>query len=502
LAQNDIALRPPAQLAELISRLDAFFSDEGIEALVAGGFVRDVLLRRPARDIDVSIKADPLEVAPRLAEALAARYFPLDRERRHARVMLRDADVVVDLLPLRGSAEEDLLLRDYTIDAMGVRLPDIAAGKASLIDPTGGARDLEAGVVRLVSVQALADDPLRMLRGVRLAAQLGFEIEMETARQIGERSASIGEAAVDRQREELLLMLATDRTALALRQMDALGLLSATLPELDAARGVAQPKQHHWDVFGHLLGAVAALDWMLADGPPAGREEPWGVLWETLAWWGERWSRWNEELSPGVSRKATVKLCALLHDIGKPETSTVEPSGRIRFYGHSEAGAAIAARLLRRMHFPARVVNHVSTMIDAHMRPVQIAVGRAPSRRAIYRFFRDTGEAGIDTVILSLADHVATMGPRFTVDGWRRHVGVVNYLLKQHMEGQGASAPPRLFRLLDGDDIMRELGLEPGTQVGELLALVSEAHAVGEVSSREEALELARRHLERSGTNP
>jgi hypothetical protein len=147
------------------------------------------------------------------------------------------------------------------------------------------------------------------------------------------------------------------------------------------------------------------------------------------------------------------------------------------------------------MHFPARVVNHIATMIDAHMRPVQIAVGRTPSRSAIYRLFRDTGEAGVDTVIMSLADHVATAGPRFSAEGWRRHVAVVNYLLKMHLD---PPAPVRPVRLLDGDDIMRELGLEPGTKVGELLRVIREAQAVGEISSRVEALALARRHLERS----
>jgi putative nucleotidyltransferase with HDIG domain len=366
-------------------------------------------------------------------------------------------------------------------------------------DPTGGAADLRAGVLRLVSAQALADDPLRMLRGVRLAAQLGFELDTEAARLISESAASIGAAAVDRQRDELMLIFATDRAAPALRLMDRLGLLSAVLPELDAARGVEQPPQHHWDVFGHLLEAVAAMDWILSVETTAVQEMHWRLLWGTLEWWPQRDSRWADELSPGISRKAAVKLCALLHDIGKPATSSTEPSGRIRFFGHSEAGAAIADRLLRRLHLPRRVVEHITTMIDAHMRPVQMAVGRTPSGRAVFRFFRDTGEAGVDTVIMSLADHVATAGPRLSKDGWRRHVAVVNYLLTRHMAKPVAVVGPR--RLLNGDDIMRELGLEPGTKVGALLALVHEAEAVGDVSSREEALELARRHLERSGQN-
>jgi putative nucleotidyltransferase with HDIG domain len=493
-----VELRPPAELLGLIERLSAFFSDEGVEAVVAGGFVRDVLLGRATRDIDVSIGADPLEVAPRLAEALGAHDFPLDRERRHARLLLRETDVVVDLLPLRGTPEEDLRLRDFTVDAMGVSLGELAAGEATVIDPTGGLADLRDGVLRLVSEQALVDDPLRMLRGVRLAAELEFALEGETSRMIAETSASISEAAVDRQRDELLMLLETDQAGPGLRLMDSLGLLPAVLPELDATRGVTQPKEHYFDVFAHLVEAVAALDWILAETPPpAGWEAPWHELWAALGWWDQAQVRWRDEMSPGISRKAVVKLCALLHDIGKPETRSIEASGRIRFFGHPEAGAEAARRLLRRMRMPARVVGHIHTMIDAHLRPVQIAVGRTPSRRAIYRFFRDTGEAGVDTVMMSLADHVATSGPRFKAEGWRRHVAVVSYLLRTHIEGP--PPPPRQVRIVDGDDIMRELGLEPGEKVGELLALVREAHAVGEVLTKEEAIALARAHLERSG---
>jgi len=153
----------------------------------------------------------------------------------------------------------------------------------------------------------------------------------------------------------------------------------------------------------------------------------------------------------------------------------------------------MAVALLRRLHLPGRVVSHVATMIDAHLRPLQIAQFGAPTRRAVYRFFRDTGDAGIDTLFLTLADHLATAGPRVTLEGWRRHVAVVDYLLRMSFE-QPVTA--RSKALLDGDDIMREFGLQPGRGVGELLDLLREAHASGEISTREEALALARRHME------
>jgi putative nucleotidyltransferase with HDIG domain len=295
------------------------------------------------------------------------------------------------------------------------------------------------------------------------------------------------------------MIFGSARAAAGLRLADGIGLLSPLLPELDEMRGVEQPKQHHWDVFNHGIEAVAAMDVILASGEPADPlgGQLWRELWGRLSWWGSARERWAEETSPGVPRFAVLKLCALLHDIGKPRTRTVEAGGRIRFFGHSEAGADIAAAVLRRLHCPSAVVSDVTSMINAHLRPLQIAQFGPPSRRAVYRFFRDTGAAGPDTLFLSLADHLATAGPRVTAAGWQRHVAVVDYLLRMSVEQRTVDRAPAL---LTGDDIMRDLGLEPGRRVGELLELVREAHSVGEISTRDEALLLARRHLERKET--
>ena len=487
--------RLPPHLLPLTARLEAFFRRADVEAFATGGFVRDVMLGRSLRDIDISTTGDPLELASRLAAELGVTQFPLDGERRHARVLVPDLDIHIDLVPLHGTIGEDLRLRDYTIDALGIPVGQLASGAAPVIDPMGGVLDLRAGILRVVSAQSFDSDPLRMLRGARLAAQLGFEIEPESAALIRQRAPSLRDAAVERQRDELILILGSKRAAEGLRLADELGLLSQVLPELDEMRGVEQPGQHHWDVFGHGVEAVAALDGMLGPGEPAGASHAWlwQELWGRIEWWPKAPGRWVEEMSPGVPRLAVLKLCALLHDIGKPRTKSIDAGGRIRFFGHSEVGANMAVALLRRLHLPGRVVSHVATMIDAHLRPLQIAQFGEPTRRAVYRFFRDTGDAGIDTLFLTLADHLATAGPRVTLEGWRRHVAVVDYLLRMSFE-QPVTA--RSKALLDGDDIMREFGLQPGRGVGELLDLLREAHASGEISTREEALALARRHLE------
>jgi poly(A) polymerase len=149
---------------------------------------------------------------------------------------------------------------------------------------------------------------------------------------------------------------------------------------------------------------------------------------------------------------------------------------------------------MRRLRFSGVEVRLVEAMVREHLRPLQIAKDGAPSRRALFRYFRDCGDAAIDVLFLSLADHLATVGPRLEWDGWRRHVAVIKYILMQRFADETLATPPRL---LTGHDLMEALGLSPGPLVGQLLAAVEEAQGAGEVRGREEALALARRELER-----
>jgi poly(A) polymerase len=187
-----------------------------------------------------------------------------------------------------------------------------------------------------------------------------------------------------------------------------------------------------------------------------------------------------------------LKLAGLLHDVAKPETKTFDDTGRMRFFGHADVGAQVCGRVLRRLRFSAREVALVQTMVKAHLRPVQMAQQGPPSRRALYRYFRDCGDAGIETLFLSLADHLGTVGPRVSESGWRQHVALVNYILSKRFQEEETVSPPRL---LGGDELMAELDLPPGPQVGRLLETLREAQAAGEISTREQALALARAAL-------
>jgi len=264
--------------------------------------------------------------------------------------------------------------------------------------------------------------------------------------------------------------------------MDDLGLVTATIPELAQANGVNQPEEHFWDVFDHSVETVVAIDFLLHEGTweYAGDE----VL-ALIPWAAKLAQHFGLEVSSGSTRRVLLKLAALLHDVAKPQTKTIEADGRIRFLGHAKEGAAIAIDILERLRFSTKEIKLVETMVRYHLRPVQMSHGGLPTRRAIYRYFRDAGEAGIDTLFLSLADHLATRGPHLEQALWQEHAQTVEYILYQRFQEESLVSPPKL---VDGHDIINIFGLSPGPRIGELIEAVREAQAAGELATREAAL--------------
>jgi putative nucleotidyltransferase with HDIG domain len=194
----------------------------------------------------------------------------------------------------------------------------------------------------------------------------------------------------------------------------------------------------------------------------------------------------------GQSRLTLTKLATLLHDISKPETKRMEADGRIRFLGHPEQGAVKARAVCERFHFGNHETRFVASLVEEHLRPTMLAQGDLPSRRALYRFFRDLEDAAPACLVLSLADAAAATGPRLQQQRWRGHVAYAYYVLHGGSELETARDGKR-ERLLDGHGLIDALGLEPGPEVGRILAVLDEAQALGEITTRDEALELANR---------
>jgi len=344
-------------------------------------------------------------------------------------------------------------------------------------------------MVRAVTETAFESDGARLLRAVRLAAELGFNIDTKTEALIQRNSHLIASVAGERIREELLRLLVIPQAEQLLPYLDNLGLLTAIIPELAQTKGVKQPKGHFWDVFDHSIKTVVAVDFLLGQGA-------WEYASEEVLAVSPRSALLNHhfdlEVSSGSNRRSILRLAALLHDIAKPKTKAIDANGRMRFLGHAKEGAAIAAGILERLRFTTKEIKLVETMVRHHLRPAQMSHNGLPSRRAIYRYFRDTGEAGIDILFLSLADHLATRGPQLNLDHWRGHAKMTSYVLAQRFEQESLVAPPKL---IDGHDIINIFGMSPGPKIGELLEAVREAQASGELTNREEALSYIQKQL-------
>jgi poly(A) polymerase len=494
-----LSIEPRA--SSLLTTVNNFLTAQGIKSYLVGGFVRDVLLRRDTADIDIAVAADAVEIAPQIADALGGRFVLLDEANKVYRVVVVDQEAPsggqwqLDFSTFQGSIEQDLARRDFTIDAIAVDLGELTKDHdVPLIDPFDGWADLQNGVIRAVSEMAFQSDAARLLRAVRLATELGFTVDSQTEALIRHNCQLIAEVAGERIREELLRLLALGQSERFLPYLDELGLVTALFPEIAKAKGVEQPKEHFWDVFDHSIKTVIAVDFLLHQGSWEYADDE--VL--AIAPWSEVLAQhFAQPVSSGSTRRSLLKLAALLHDVAKPQTKAIGEDGRTHFLGHAKLGAATAVDILERLRFSSKEVKLVEVMIRYHLRPGQMGQGEFPTRRAIYRYFRDTGEAGIDILFLSLADHLATRGPRLKLTHWQEHAQMVEYVLAQHFEQQRLLLPAKL---VDGHDLINIFGMSPGPEIGEILEAVREAQASGEVTNRGEALAYIREKLAAGNT--
>jgi len=507
-----------SNLPGAIDKISRLLTLQGRHGYIVGGFIRDWLLVRKTNDIDIAVSGPAIITAHEVAKEIGGNFVLLDEVNDIARVIViedeqqsqefQGAEWHFDFSSFSGDIEADLGRRDFTINAMAIELSQFVTASTEnkdpqklatflaekqpqlkLIDPFYGEEDLRNKIVRGVSEQIFEDDPARLLRAVRLAAELDFTIAPETESLIRHYSQAITEVSGERVREELLHLLTLPQAAYHLRYLDKLGLLLALIPELAESKGVEQPTVHFWDVFDHSLQTVAMIEFLM-------RESDWeygneGML--TTAPWSDMIDRHlSQEVSSGSNRKVLLKLAGLFHDIAKPMTKSIDDTGRARFLGHTTQGAAMTANILERLRFSNREIRLVESLIYHHLRPAQMANEELPSQRAIYRYFRDTDDAGIDILLLALADYLASRGPLASMEEWERHCQVINYILAEHDKQQTKILP---VKLIDGHDLIDIFGLTPGPLIGELLATVNEAHATGELSTREEALAFVRRKL-------
>lgn len=466
----------------LLAAVRKFAADSSIELYLVGGYLRDRVRGRVNDDIDVLIRADVALAGPELATRLAGHFFLLDGERGVGRVVLRpEAPRTVDLTELKTSVEENLAERDFTVDAIALDFRDLSKERlesADLVQPAGGLADLDKAVIRMVTARALADDPLRLLRGVRLAAELECSIEPVTASAIRDQASLLASVSAERVGAEFLEILGLARSASALRDASDLGVLQVVLPELFELVGVTQGGHHHLDVFDHSILVVSELERIVAN---------LSVFFPDSF---EQVGRHLSERCGGHSRAVIMKAAALFHDLGKAKTRQVQ-DGKIRFFGHAQIGAEIAAEVLVRLRLGRTVTRTVTRIITEHLRPGFLGES-GPSDRAVKKFLRDAGAEVVEVALVSLADWRGSRGPAAASDKSQSHLD----LLRSIVEVAFVGPAPKHVPIVNGNDLIKEFGMATGPLIGRLLNAVEEAYFSGEITTREEALAFVRRQLD------
>lgn len=466
--------------------------ESGQELYLVGGAVRDAILGQEINDLDFALPEDPTTLVKKLAKRLKVGYFVLDDDRHTARLLYQDRHgdpLSIDFAQFTGSSlDADLRNRDFRVNAIVVSIHD----PHTLIDPLNGKGDLQAGLLQPCSNHALLDDPLRVLRGIRLSWQLGLKYSFSLKEMMLAASDHLPRISFERQRDEMFKILDRPHPGSAVSDCFSFKVFNTLLPPLSEIEGIPASHPHVLSLFNHTLKAVEYCDCLihaLISGERPGMSDQWWVD-EAVSGLGtfseEIKTYFQEEITPGRSKQNLILLGALLQDIGKPSTLTKGEDGRSHYYGHEKVSAGMAWELGKRMMLSNAESEWLRKLVLYHMCPVPFMHSeKLPAKRAIHRFFKDTGSTGIAVVILSLADKLATYGETIEMSKWQHEVNISRVLMSSWWVDQNSvvSPPP----LLNGNDIQALFGLAPGKRIGTLLTALTEAQACGEVRTKEEA---------------
>lgn len=449
-----------------------------IPIYLVGGFLRDYLLgQRHFKDFDFTLPENALKVGKLFARRIKGACVVLDRERGCARIVKKDKGNIYtfDFSDFRAKTlKADLAHRDFTINTLCLNLNEFDLSQEifkGISDFKQGTKDIRRKRLRMVSVRAFKDDPLRILRAFSLKALLNFKIDQKTLRQIKKDQDLITEVSMERIREELFKILDAQKTVPILKEMDKMALLEKIIPQVRMMYNCPQGGYHHLDVWPHSLETVAQLDKLL----------------KGLKNNQELNAYFNEPIGGAHSRRSILKLAALLHDIGKPQTKKIE-NGRTSFHAHERVGKSIVRRIGKALKISTKERFILEDMVLWHLRPGYLSNFKTPSERSIYRYFRDTREEAAGILILSLADQRSTRGPLTTQKDQQHHQKICFTLLDRFFTKRKEKP---FVRLISGKDLIKELKLTPSPLFGKILKEVEENQTLGKVQSKQEALALA-----------
>ncbi len=452
-----------------------------LPVFISGGTVRDWLLGRQALDLDITVPGDARQFIEQLHLQLGGAIVPLDTVEEVYRLVCREGSI--DCAVFRegtSTIEDDLLKRDFTINALAVPLEHISQLASEpdkvVLDPAAGMADLHNGLIRCTSAEVFNSDPLRLLRAFRFSATLGYTIDPGTSDVIRQRCTDISSVSVERISYELEQIILSPPSAAIFSAMYDSGILGVLFPEMLAGVGMSQPSGHHLDVFDHNLAALAAMDGLIVHHEQYFPDSA-GLIEQYL---GQK------------KRTFWLKWASFFHDIGKPLTHAVreDKGGRITFYNHDRAGADLFYSIAARYKWSRENSRETGRLIENHMWPFHLNNAKKKTgltRKACLRLVKTMQDELPGLFMLAMADSIASQGENRPRDMEKELAGLfseVEQVRKERIETV-LKGP----RLITGRDLIDMFNLEPGPFFRTILEELEKARVEELVSDRGEALQ-------------
>lgn len=458
------------------------------EVYLVGGSLRDILLNREVKDLDLVVASGAKEFAVKLQGQLEGALVELDKQHEIYRIVLKTG-LTIDIAKMRGEViQQDLAFRDFTINAMAYDIVnEWPLQHNKLIDPFDGRQHIKQKLIRHISPEVFMEDPARLMRAARLMAELEFEIDEETIQLINKHAELLKTVAGERITPELFAILKKDNSYFYLSYMEAkLGLLNQIFPDLEVMKDVGECKYHVVDCWTHSIYTMK-----LAESVIYAKDFFEDHIREAY----ERHT--SEIIAADRTRLELLKLGALFHDIGKPSAKRVDNKGRTRFRGHEITGAEIVRDYAERLRLSTRERDILYKYVALHMIPLVLYKTNDVSGRALYKTFNDMQEETLDILLISLADIIATrklLDPNEEMGMFKVHIEYIanNYLTRfRPIE--------KLSSIITGNELMETFNIAEGQRVGQLLEEIRKAIYFGQISeSKENVLNYVKALLEES----
>lgn len=451
-----------------------------VKLYLVGGMLRDILLDRDKEitDFDFCLKKQAIKFAKYLAHKIKGACVILDKERGVARVVYETGGkkYSLDFNDFRGvNLENDLKKRDFTINSIALDLEDFFRKDFTnfIIDPFEGLLDMKNKLIKTLSKDSFYDDPLRILRAFSLKAQLGFKIDAKTISFAKSLRKKIDAVSFERIRDELIKIFNIDESFAIIEEIFDSGILEIIIPEIKKMDNVNQGPYHHLDVLRHSFETLKQLEILLR------KIKPNSDIHNYL----------NNPVSSDHRRVSLLKLAALLHDIGKPEAKILR-KGKIMFHGHELKGARQIKTIALRLKLSSKELDLLQRVIMWHLRPGYLAGLEIVSKKAVFRFFRDTQDDAPAILLLAIADQRSTRGPLTAGEDRAGHEKLCFKLIDVYFNKLKEKP---IIPLVNGNDLIKTLKLKEGPLIGKILKQLFEMQSIGKIKTKNQALVVAKK---------